>query len=107
VKRVFGVGKMRLRGVATEDCQRLVLAALSRGHSVQHATHIRNAISAIFEHAESKDRFSGRNPARRVKLPKKSSGAAVRVDIPSAPGGRRGAGSQRRVARLSAPRSLE
>jgi hypothetical protein len=70
VKRVFGVGKMRLRGVATEDCQRLVLAALSRGHSVQHATHIRNAISAIFELAESKHRFSGRNPARRVKLPK-------------------------------------
>lgn len=69
LKRSFGIGEMRLRDVSTEDCQRLVSAALSRGYSVQYALHIRNCISAIFEHAESKDWFSGRNPARRVKFP--------------------------------------
>ena len=68
-KRLFGIGEIRLRDVTAEDCQRLAAAAISRGYSVQYATHIRNAISAIFEHAESKDWFSGRNPAKRVKLP--------------------------------------
>lgn len=69
VKRVFGLGALRLRDVKTEDCQRLVSAAVSRGYSVQYATHIRNAVSAIFEHADSKDWFNGRNPAKRVNLP--------------------------------------
>ncbi len=69
IKRVFGLGSIRLRDVTTEDCQRLVSAAISRGYSVQYATHIRNAVSAIFTHADSKDWFNGRNPAKRVNLP--------------------------------------
>jgi integrase len=69
VKRIAGIGDMRLRDVSTEDCQRLISSALERGYSVQYATHIRNCISAIFSHAESKDWFSERNPAKRVKLP--------------------------------------
>lgn len=69
VKRVCGIGKLRLRDVTTEDCQRLVSAALQRGYSVQYALHIRNTISAIFTHADTKDWFTGRNPAKRVKLP--------------------------------------
>lgn len=68
-KRTCGLGELRLRDVSVEDCQRLVSAALSRGYSVQYAAHVRNAISAIFTHAESKDWFSGKNPARRVNLP--------------------------------------
>lgn len=68
-KRLCGIGDMRLRDVGTEDCQKLVSVALTRGYSVQYATHIRTAISAIFTHAESKDWFMGRNPAKRVKLP--------------------------------------
>jgi integrase len=68
-KRIAGIGKMRLRDVTTEDCQRLTSEAISRGYSVQVATHIKNCISAIFTHAESKDWFSGSNPAKRVKLP--------------------------------------
>jgi integrase len=68
-KRLFGLGEMRLRDVKTEHCQRLVSAALSRGYSVQYATHIRNAISAIFEHADSKEWFTSRNPTKHVKLP--------------------------------------
>lgn len=68
-KRTCGLGELRLRDVKVEDCQRLVSAALSRGYSVQYAAHVRNTISAIFTHAESKDWFSGKNPARRVNLP--------------------------------------
>ena len=69
IKRVSGLGALRLRDVKTEDCQRLVSAAVSRGYSIQYATHIRNAVSAIFTHADSKDWFNGRNPAKRVNLP--------------------------------------
>lgn len=68
-KRLHGIGDLRLRDVTTEDCQRLIFAAVTRGYSIQYATHIRNVISAIFTHAESKDWFSGRNPAKRVNLP--------------------------------------
>lgn len=67
--RVAGIGSERLRDVTTEHCQQLVSAALTRGYSVQYATHIRNAISAIFTHAETKDWFNGKNPAKRVRLP--------------------------------------
>jgi len=70
LKRVAGIGAQRLRDVTTEDCQRLINEALVRGYSTQYATHIKNTISAIFTHAESKDWFSGKNPAKRVKVPK-------------------------------------
>jgi len=69
VTRIAGIGDMRIRDVSTEDCQRLISAALQRGYSVQYATHIRNCISAIFSHAARKDWFSERNPAKRVELP--------------------------------------
>jgi hypothetical protein len=69
LKRIAGIGDLRLRDVTTEYCQRLISETLNRGYSSQTATHIRNVISAIYTHAESKDWFSGRNPAKRVKLP--------------------------------------
>lgn len=69
VKRIAGIGDLRLRDVTTETCQRLIAETITRGYSVQYAMHIRNAISAIFTHAESKDWFSGRNPASRVMMP--------------------------------------
>jgi len=68
-KRNFGIGDMRLRDVTTEDCQKLVSAAVLRGYSIQYATHVKNVVSAIFEHADSKEWFNGRNPARHIKLP--------------------------------------
>jgi len=68
-KRHFGIGDRRLRDVTTEDCQRLVSAAILRGYSVQYATHVKNAVSAVFEHADSKEWFSGRNPTKHVNLP--------------------------------------
>ena len=69
VKRLHGIGRTRLRDVTSEEVQRIVSEAVARGYSVQTATHIKNCASAIFEHAESVDWFSGRNPAKHVKLP--------------------------------------
>ena len=69
VRRLAGIGALRLRDVTTEDCQRLVSEALLRGYSVQYATHIRNCISAIFTHADKKGWITTRNPAKHVALP--------------------------------------
>lgn len=67
--RHFGIGDLRLRDVTQEEAQRLVSEAIVRGYSVQTAKHLKNVISAIFTHAEEKDWFTGKNPARFVKLP--------------------------------------
>lgn len=69
VARVHGIGDARLRDDLGEAVQRLVSEALARNYSVQTATHIKNCVSAIFEHAESVGWFSGRNPAKHVRLP--------------------------------------
>lgn len=69
VQRLHGIGAERLRDVQTEDAQRLCSEAITRGYSVQTATHIKNCGSAIYEHAELAGWFSGRNPFRNVKLP--------------------------------------
>lgn len=69
VKRDHGIGAARLRDVQHEDIQRVVSEALARGYSVQTARHIKNCVSAIYKHAEKVDWFSGRNPAKHVKLP--------------------------------------
>lgn len=69
IPRRCGIGRMRLRDVGQEEAQRLVSEALRRGYSVQTAKHIKNAVSAIFTHAEEKGWFSGRNPAHFVHLP--------------------------------------
>ena len=50
--------------------QRVVSWALSRGYSVQTATHIRNVIRTIFAHAEQGEFYSGENPAASVILPR-------------------------------------
>jgi len=69
IARVFGIGKKRMRDVGHEDVQRLVSEALRRGYSVQTARHIKTCASAIFTFAEEIRWFSGRNPAKFVKLP--------------------------------------
>lgn len=68
-RRRFGLGDSRLRDVDHEDVQRLVSEAIERGYSVQTARHIKNCVSAIFQFAEEIRWFSGRNPARFVRLP--------------------------------------
>jgi len=67
--RHFGLAKHRMRDVTHEDAQRLVSEALRRGYSVQTARHIKTCVSAIFTFAEKIRWFSGRNPAKFVRLP--------------------------------------
>ena len=68
IPRHCGMAELRLRDVMPEDAQTLVSEAIARGYSTKTALHIRNCVSAIFTHAE-RQWFTGRNPARFVKLP--------------------------------------
>jgi integrase len=63
---------VRLHEAGSDDVRRLVSAAMASGYSTQTVTHIRNVVSAIFEHARKKGWFSGENPARGVALPEMS-----------------------------------
>lgn len=69
IPRMFGIGKKRMRDVNHEDVQRLVAEAIRRKYSPQTLRHIRTCVSAIFTFAEEIRWFSGRNPAKFVKLP--------------------------------------
>jgi integrase len=64
-----GIGGQRLRDVTSDHVQALVKMKIEAGYSVQTAVHIRNAISAVFNHAKLKHAFSGDNPAEGVRLP--------------------------------------
>jgi hypothetical protein len=63
------LGEERLRDIDTQRIQNLCMSLLRSGKSVQTATHIKNALSAIFRHAKEKNFFVGENPAQFVKLP--------------------------------------
>jgi integrase len=75
------LGKMRLCDVRLGEVQRLLSDKLNERYSlgkesqragtysVQTVRHIRNAISAIFEHAKRRGIYSGENPAHHAKLP--------------------------------------
>ena len=47
----------------------LLKGKIEAGYSVQTAVHIRNAISAVFNHAKLKRAFHGDNPVEGVRLP--------------------------------------
>jgi hypothetical protein len=63
------LGHERLRDIDTQRIQNLCKNLIASGKSVQTATHIRNALSAIFRHAKEEKFFVGDNPAQLVKLP--------------------------------------
>jgi integrase len=42
---------------------------IDAGYSVQTAVHVRNALSAVFNHAKLKRAYSGDNPAQGVRMP--------------------------------------
>lgn len=63
------LGNERLRNIRSQDVQRLVGLKVDAGYSVQTALHIRNVISAVFNHAKRRNAFIGENPARGVRLP--------------------------------------
>lgn len=63
------LGNVRLRDVSTDHVQALVKAKFENGYSVQTLVHIRNTVSAVFNHAKLKRTYSGDNPAQGVRLP--------------------------------------
>jgi integrase len=66
---VPALGGSRLRDINTDHVQALVKQKIEAGYSVQTAVHIRNAISAVFNHARLKRAYSGDNPAQGVRMP--------------------------------------
>lgn len=88
---VSQLGDARLRDITPIDAQRAVSAVITGGYevkrrvgkqeglpvyeidkrpySVQTAKHIRNMISGIFTYAEEMEFWSGRNPAKGIRLP--------------------------------------
>ena len=69
---VPALGDVRLRDVDTDRVQALVKHKIESGYSVQTAVHIRNAISAVFNHAKLKRAYTGDNPAQGVRMPEMS-----------------------------------
>jgi len=63
------LSNVRLCDIRPDDVQRLISAAIARKYSTQTVKHIRNVVSAIFEHAKKERCFTGDNPARLVTLP--------------------------------------
>ncbi len=61
-----------LNEVHPDNLQRLIVAAMTRGYSMQTVVHIRNVVSAVFTHAERTNYYTGDNPARQVELPERT-----------------------------------
>lgn len=60
------------RDVTNDHVQALVKLEIEAGYSVQTAIHIRNAISAVFNHAKLKRAHTGDNLVHGVRLPEMS-----------------------------------
>lgn len=73
------IGGMAIRDITSDQVQETVRLKIEAGYSVQTAVHIRNAISAVFNHAKLKRYFVGDNPAAGVRMPE-----LVRVREPRA-----------------------
>lgn len=66
-----GLGPLALRDISLEDVQQLLKDKIEREKlSVQTAVHIRNVISAIFEHAIRLGLWNGSKPTDGVVLPR-------------------------------------
>jgi integrase len=63
------LGDMRLRDVNSDHVQALVRRKYEAGYAVQTVSHIRNGISAVFNHAKRKRAYWGDNPAQGVRMP--------------------------------------
>ena len=63
------IGGRRLRDITSDDVQDLVRKKIEAGYSVQTVVHIRNVISAIFNHAKRKRSYVGDNPVQGVRVP--------------------------------------
>ena len=61
--------RVQLSEVTPEMIRNLALTAVTRGYSIQTATHIRNVIRAVFSYALQTGCYAGQNPAALVRLP--------------------------------------
>ena len=66
---LLALGDFRMRDVQLADVQDLLSAKLAAGLSVQTCVHIRNTITAIFNHAKRHGHYSGDVPTLGVQLP--------------------------------------
>ncbi len=76
------ISHLPLSETRPEHIERLMLAAQSRGYSMQTVTHIRNVVSAIFSHARKANYFHGLNPASQVAVPGMSRKEAHMLSLP-------------------------
>lgn len=67
------LSQLRLCDVRPEHVSRVTAAATRQGYSAQTVSHIRNVISALFEHAIREQLFLGDNPVRLVSAPEATS----------------------------------
>jgi len=73
---------LELAHTRPEHVESLMLAAQTRGYSIQTVTHIRNVVSAIFSHARKSNYFHGLNPASQVAVPGMSRKEAHMLSLP-------------------------
>jgi integrase len=76
------LSRLELTHTRPEHVEGLMLAAQSRGYSMQTVTHIRNVVSAIFSHARKSNYFHGPNPASQVAVPGMSRKEAHMLSLP-------------------------
>lgn len=73
LQRTYMIGKDRVRKVRDKATGKRVEVVEKRArqirYSVQSALHLKNAVSAMFEHARAVGLYAGENPARYVRLP--------------------------------------
>ena len=63
------LGDEKLRNISSDHVHDLVRKKIEDGYSVQTVVHIRNTISAVFNHAKRKKAHHGDNPAQGIRLP--------------------------------------
>jgi integrase len=76
------LSQLGLADTRPEHVELLMLAAQTRGYSIQTVTHIRNVVSAIFSHARKVNYFTGLNPASQVAVPGMSRKEAHSLSLP-------------------------
>lgn len=63
------LGHRRLADITPDDVETLMVQWLREGMSRQTVLHLRNAISAVFNHAKRLGFYRGENPARAIRCP--------------------------------------
>lgn len=62
------IGLKQIAAVTTDDIDSLVIKLHRKGYSRQTQLHVKNAVSAIFNHAASLNLYDHRNPAAAVQI---------------------------------------